>query len=89
VDPPQRRRPVPTGPKRCREVTEEGCHPGRLDVGDGHAIGARRPSVGSHLVPGPFEDVAAGDLVEQGMEPAVWLLLGAAVEHALQGTDRV
>jgi DNA invertase Pin-like site-specific DNA recombinase len=89
VDPPQRRRPVGPGPKRCREVLEEGCHPGRLDLLDGHAIDAGCPSVGTNVVPGPFEDIAAGDLVEQGMEPAVGLLLGAAVQHALQGTDLV
>ncbi len=89
MDPPQRRRPVGPGPKRCREVAEEGRHPGRLDVGDGDPIGAGRPSVCSHLVPGPEQDVAAGDLVVQGMEPALRLLLGTAVEHTLQGTGRV
>ncbi len=89
VDPPQRRRPVRPGPECCGEVVEEGRHPGRLDTGDGDSVGAGRPSVGAHLVPGPFEDVAAGDLVEQGMEPAVRLLLGAAVQHALQGTNLV
>jgi hypothetical protein len=89
VHPPQRRRPVATGPKRCREVTEEGCHPGRLDLINGHAIHAGRPSVGSHLLPGPPPDIAAGNLVVESMEPAVGLLLGAAVQHALQGTDLV
>src|SRR4029453_1920733 len=81
--------PVDPGPKRCREVVEEGRHPGRLDAFDGDPIPARRPMVGSPLAPGPPQDVAAGDLVEQGMEPADRLLLGAAVQHALQGTDLV
>jgi hypothetical protein len=45
VDPAQRRRPVGPGPKRCREVLEERCHPGRLDLGDGDPIHAGRPSV--------------------------------------------
>ena len=89
MDSPQRRRPVGPGPERCREVAEEGCHPGRLDVGDGDPIHAGRPSVCSYLVPGPEQDVAAGDLVEQGMEPAMGLLLGTAVQHALQGTGWV
>jgi hypothetical protein len=89
VDPPQRRRPVDPAPERGGEVIEEGCHPGRLNSLDGDPIHAGRPSVGSHLVPGPFEDVAAGDLVEQGMEAAMRLLLGAAIEHVLQGTDLV
>jgi hypothetical protein len=89
VDPPQRRRPVDPAPERGGEVIEEGYHPGRLNSLDGDPIHAGRPSVGSHLVPGPEQDVAAGDLVEQGMEPAVGLLLGAAIEHALQGTDLV
>jgi hypothetical protein len=89
VDPPQRRRPVGPSLERCGKIVEEGRHPGRLDVLDGDPIGAGRPSVCSHLVPGPFEDVAAGDLVEQGMEPALRLLLGTAVEHALQRTGCV
>ena len=89
VDPPQRRRPVGPAPERGGEIAEEGFHPGRLDLVDGHPIDAGRPSVGTNVVPGPFEDVAAGDLVEQGMEPAMRLLLGAAVQHALQGTDLV
>ena len=47
------------------------------------------PSVGSHLLPGPEQDVAADDLVVQGMEAALRLLLGTAVEHALQRTGWV
>src|SRR5215204_1503023 len=89
VDPPQRRRPIGPSLERCGKIVEEGRHPERLDVGDGDPIGAGRPSVCSHLVPGPAQDVAAGDLVEQGMEPAMRLLLGAAVQHALQRTGCV
>jgi hypothetical protein len=88
-DPPQRLRPVGPGPQLCGELLEEGRHPGRLHGVDGDPIGARRPSVGTDLVPGPEQDVAAGDLVEQGMETPVRLLLGTAVQHTLQGTDLV
>ena len=45
------------------------------------------PRLVAHVAPGPAQDVAAGDLVVQGMEPACGILLGTAVEHALQGTD--
>src|SRR4029453_4081476 len=48
-----------------------------------------RLSLCSHLVPGPAQDVAAGDLVKQGMKPALRLLLGTAVQHALQRTGCV
>src|ERR671912_2576521 len=88
VHPPQRRRPVGPGPQLCGELLQE-ARPGRLDLVDGHPIHAGRPSVGAHLLPGPVEDVAAGDLVEQGMEAAMRLLLGTAVQHTLQGTGWV
>jgi len=88
-DPPQRRRPVGPGPESCGELLKEGFHPGRLHRVDGHPINARRPSVGTNLVPGPEQDVAAGDLVVEGMETTVRLLLGTAVQHTLQGTGCV
>jgi hypothetical protein len=88
-DSPQRLRPVGPSPKLRGELLKEGRHPGRLHGVDGHPINARRPSVSTDLVPGPLEDVAAGDLVEQGMEATVRLLLGAAVQHTLQGTGRI
>jgi hypothetical protein len=89
VHPPQRRRPVAPGPKRCGEVAQEARHPGRLDLVDGHTVHAGRPSVGTDLVPGSPQDVAAGDLVVEGMEATVRLLLGTAVQHTLQGTGPV
>ena len=63
MNPPQKRRPVGPSLERRGKIVEEGRHPGRLDVGDGDPIGAGRPSVGLHLIPGPPQDVAAGDLV--------------------------
>jgi len=89
IDSPQRLRPVGPDPKLRGELLKEGRHPGRLDGVDGHPINARRPSVSTDLVPGPLEDVAAGDLVVEGMETTVRLLLGTAVQHPLQGTGRI
>jgi hypothetical protein len=88
-DPPQRPWPVGPGLQLCGELLEEGRHPGRLHRIDGDPIGTRRPSVSTDLVPGPEQDVAAGDLVEQGMKTTIRLLLGAAVQHTLQGMGLV
>ena len=33
--------------------------------------------------------VTTGELVEEGMETALWVLLGTAVEHALERLERV
>ena len=89
IDSPQRLRPVGPSPKLRGELLKEGCHPGRLYGVDGDPIHARRPSVSTDLVPGPPQDVAAGDLVVEGMETTVRLLLGTAVQHPLQGTGRI
>ena len=37
----------------------------------------------------PLDDVAAGDMANEGVAAAVSVLLGTAVEHALEGTSRV
>ena len=47
------------------------------------------PPVGGHVDPRPPQHVAAGDLVVEGMEPTLRVLLGTAIEHALQGSNRV
>ena len=89
MHPPQRPRPVCAGAQLRGELFEEVAHPGGLDVVDRDAIGARGPLVGTDLAPSPLQYVAAGDLVEQGVEAAVPILLGTAVEHALESTNAV
>jgi hypothetical protein len=89
TDSSQRPRPVATGTQRLGELVEELAHPGTLDLLDGHAIDSGSPAVCTDIAPGPQHDVAAGDLVEQGMEAAIPILLGTAVEHALESTDTV
>ena len=39
------------------------------------------------LDPCPPQHVAAGDFVEQGMEPSARFLLGTAIEHSLESSD--
>ena len=56
-----------------------------FDVGDGDAVDAGGTLVGGHVDPCPPHHVAAGELVVEGVEPTLWLLLGTAVEHALEG----
>jgi hypothetical protein len=89
LDPPRRPRPVATGTQLRGEPVEEVAHPGALDLLDGHAIDAGGSAVCTDLAPGPQHDVAAGDLVEEGVEAAIPILLGTAVEHALEGTNPV
>jgi hypothetical protein len=86
---PKRPRPVAAGAQRRGEPIEEIARPGGLDVVDGHAIDARGPAVSTDLAPGPPEHVAAGDLVIEGVEAAIPILLSTAVEHALESTNPV
>lgn len=72
-----------------RRVPQERLHPGRLNVVDGHIVDAGHAAVGTNLDPRPRQHVAAGDLVIQGVEPTLGLLLGAAVQHALEGSNRI
>src|SRR5436305_15327195 len=46
-------------------------------------------AVSADLAPSPPEHVAAGDLVIQGMEAAILVLLSAAVKHALESTNPI
>ena len=89
MNPPQRPRPVGPGAQPSGELIKELTHPRGDHVVDGDAIDARRAPVDTDLAPGPAHDVAAGDLVIQSMEAAVPILLGTAVEHALESTNPV
>src|ERR1700739_1027842 len=86
---PQRLRPVGPGPELRGALFEELAPPELHDAIDGHAIDARSSSVGTDLAPSPPEHVAAGDLVIQGVETTILILLGTAVEHALESTNPV
>jgi hypothetical protein len=89
VRPPERPWPVVTGAQPLGEPVEELAHPGSHNVIDGDPIDARGSAVGTDLTPSPPEHVAAGDLVIEGMEAAIPILLSAAVEHALESTNPV
>jgi hypothetical protein len=89
MNPSQRPRPVGPGSQPLGEIVEEITDPGALDSLDGHAIDARGSVIGTDLAPRPLQDVAAGDLVKERVETTVPVLLGTAVEHALEGTNTV
>ena len=89
VNPAQRPRPVGPGAQPRGELVEEHAHPRVHDVVDGDPIDARGSAVGTDLAPSPPEHVAAGDLVIEGVEAAILVLLGTAVEHALESTNPV
>ena len=89
MNPPQRPRPVGPGAQPSGELIKELTHPRGDHVVDGDAIDARRAAVSTDLAPSLPEHVAAGDLVIEGMEAAIPVLLGTAVEHALERTNPV
>ena len=92
MHPPQRLRPICLGPQFVGEFVEERSHTGDPLSGDDiyrDAIDTRGPGIGSHVDPSPPQDIAAGDLVVEGMEPACGVLLGTAIQHALEGSNRV
>ena len=79
-------------PQLSGEFIEEDPHRLRsagCDVGDADTIDAGSASIGGHVVPCPDYCVAAGDPVEHVMEMTFRILLGTAVEHALQSTKGV
>lgn len=86
VDSPQRGRSIALPLECCGDLREELVDPGLLDGVDRDPVRSRSPSVCTDLAPGPLQDVAAGDVLIQGMEAAVRVLLGTAVKHALQGS---
>ena len=71
------------------ELVEQPVNPVLLDLLDGQLVDARRATVAAHLLPRPLQDVPAGDLVVQRVEPSSGIGLGRPVQHMLQGTDRV
>jgi hypothetical protein len=87
--PPQRPRTVPARPELHGEFVKELIDPEVFHVIDRYAIDTGGPSVHTNLPPRPVHDVAAGDLVMQGMKTAILILLGTAVEHALESTNPV
>src|SRR5271166_5929896 len=70
VDPPQWPGTVLIRPQLVGQSFEELSHPGLLNGVDGDAVDTRCALVGTDLAPRPPQDVAAGDLVEQGVEPS-------------------
>jgi hypothetical protein len=86
---PQRPRPVRPGTQPLSEFVEETTDPGALKIIDGLAIDARGSVVRTDLAPRPLQDVAAGDLVQEHVETTIPILLGTAVQHALEGTNTV
>ena len=86
---PQRPRPVRSGTQLGGELVEKAAHPGSHDIVDCDPIDARGSTVGTDLAPGPPEHVAAGDLVIERVEAAILVLLGTAVEHALESTNPI
>ena len=92
VHSPQRLRPISPGPKLPGESIEKGpnrlCVPG-FDIGDAHAVDPRGALVGGHVSPRSPHHVAAGELVEESVEATRPILLGAAIKHALKGSNGV
>jgi len=86
---PQRLGPIPARPQLRGEVFEEHQHPRGLDVLDADAIDPGSALIRSHVAPRPPHNVAAGDLVEHGVEPTLGILLGTAIEHALESSNAV
>src|SRR5271166_6854553 len=86
---PQQPRPVGPGAQLRGDLVEELAHPRDDDVVDADSINAGCAPVGTDLAPGPAHDVAAGDLVTQGVEAAIPILLGTAVKHALESTNPI
>jgi hypothetical protein len=89
VNPPQRPRPIRPGTQPRGKLIEEVAYPASHDVLDGDPIDPRGSAVGTDLAPSPPEHVAAGDLVTEGVEAAIPILLSTAVEHALESTNPV
>ena len=89
MHPSQRRWPVGPGPQLNGERVEERAHPGVLDVFDRATVDTGSAPIQSDSDPRRSQHIAAGDLVEQGMEPPAPIGLGTAIEHALKGSNRV
>ncbi len=92
MNPPQRLGAVTALPQLRGEPFQEGPHrlgtPG-LDRGDTHTVDPGSASVGGHVRPRPPHHIAAGELVVKSVEPTLPILLGAAVQHALESRNLV
>lgn len=89
VDPPQWLRTIPARLQLHSQSIEELDHSGLQDIIDGDTVDARSPLVHTDLSPCPPQHVAAGDFVEQGMEPSVRFLLGTSIQHSLESSDTI
>ena len=89
MHPPQRPGPISARPQLRGEFFKERLHPGSLDVLSADAINPGRTLVGPHVIPRPPHHVAAGDLVKQGVEPTLGILLGTAIKHTLESSNAV
>jgi hypothetical protein len=54
-----------------------------------HRLAYAAVASGANGAGAPLDEVAAGDMANEGVATAVSVLLSAAVEHALEGTSRV
>ncbi len=89
IDSPQRLRAVLARLQLGSQPIKELTYSRLLNVVDGHAVDAGSPLVGTDLGPRSPQHVAAGDFVEEGMEPLVRFLPGTAREHSLESSDTV
>ena len=60
-----------------------------LDRGDTHTVEPGGAPVSGHVAPRPPHHIAAGELVVKSVEPTLPILLGAAIQHALESTNLV
>src|SRR6266498_5120504 len=88
-DPTRRQRSVAAVLQHHGELVEQPVNPILLDLLDGQLVDARCTTVAAHLLPRPLQDVPAGELVVQRVEPSSGIGLGRPVQRMLQGTDRV
>jgi hypothetical protein len=87
--PPGRQWPIPPLLEVRGQLAKEPVDPVLLDVRQRGVVDASRAAVAAHLLPRPVQHVAAGDLVEQRMEPSGRVGLGRPVQRMLQGSDAV
>src|SRR5216683_3272074 len=86
VDSPQGGGPVGPLLECLGDLFQEGVHSGGLDVLDADAVDTGGSPVLTDFSPGPGKHVGAADLVVEGMEPAVWVLLGTAAKRVGEGS---
>ena len=92
MNPSQRMGTIRLGHQLLGEPIEESSHPYDTHLGDRrdcHAVHPGGALVVRHINPCPPQHVAAGDLVVDSVETSAWILLGAAIQHALKGSNLV